>query len=192
VSIDGQPAAMIYVSANQITAQVPYEVTLGPGKVVAVTNNGTGEQYLPNITIVPAAPGLFLTSGVVGQCAALRVAASNGAVSVNSSTNLALIGDAMEFYLTGEGIYDLTDVPPDGFMVPVTESPLPQMSPTPSVTIGGVAATVLYAGVVPGGLLGLFQIDAVVPAGSTTGNSVPVLITIGGVTTQVGATIAVK
>ena len=78
VSIDGQPAAMIYVSANQITVQVPYEVTIGANKVVAVTNNGVGEQYLPNITTVATAPGLFLSSGVVGQCAALRYAASTG------------------------------------------------------------------------------------------------------------------
>jgi uncharacterized protein (TIGR03437 family) len=188
VSIDGQPAAMIYVSANQITVQVPYEVTIGVGKVVAVTNNGVGESYLPNITTVAAAPGLFLTSGVVGQCAALRYAASNGAESVNSSTSLALVGDVIVFYLTGEGIYDLTDVPPDGFIAQTAVA----MSPPPSVIIGGVAATVQYAGTVPGGLLGLFQMNVVVPAGSTTGNSVPVSITIGAGITQVGATIAVK
>ena len=116
----------------------------------------------------------------------------DGAESVNSSTSLALVGDVIVFYLTGEGIYDLTDVPPDGYVVPVAENPLPQMSPLPSVIIGGVAATVQYAGVVPGGLLGLFQINVVVPAGTTTGNLVPVSITIGGVSTQVGATVAIK
>jgi uncharacterized protein (TIGR03437 family) len=192
VTIDGQPAAMIYASANQITVQVPYEVTIGTGKVVAVTNNSVSEAYLPNVTTTATAPGLFLTNGVSGQCAALRYAASNGAESVNSSSSLALVGDVIVFYLTGEGIYDLVDSPADGYIVPVTESPLPQLNPLPSVTIGGVAATVQYAGPVPGGLLGLLQVNAVVPAGTTTGNSVPVSITIGSGVTQAGATIAVK
>jgi uncharacterized protein (TIGR03437 family) len=192
VTIDGQSAAMIYVSANQITVQVPYEVTIGTGKVITVTNNGVSEAYLPNITTTTTAPGLFLVSGVVGQCAALRYAASNGAESVNSSSSAALVGDVIVFYLTGEGIYDLVDTPPDGFIIPVTENPLPQLSPLPSVLIGGVAATVQYAGPVPGGLLGLLQVNAVVPAGSTTGNSTPVSITIGTASTQIGATIAVK
>jgi uncharacterized protein (TIGR03437 family) len=190
VTIGGAPAAMIYASANQITVQVPYEVTIGPGIPVAVTNNGVGETYLPTITTTANAPGLFLASGVVGQCAALRY--SSGVESVNSTSSQALVGDVIVFYLTGEGIYDLLDPVPDGYIVPLTENPLPQLNPLPSVSIGGVAAAVQYAGPVPGGLLGLLQINAVVPAGSATGNAVPVVITIGGVSTQVGATVAIK
>ena len=192
VTIDGQSAAIIYVSANQLTVQVPYNVTIGLAKVVAVTNNGVAEPFLAGIDTTAAAPGLFLDSGVVGQCAALRVSAATGAFSVNSSTSAALIGDTVVLYLTGEGIYDLAVAATTGYIVPAGLSPLPQLSPLPAVTIGGVAATVSYAGVVPGGLLGLLQINAIVPAGSTTGNSVPVLVTIGGASTQVGATIAVK
>jgi uncharacterized protein (TIGR03437 family) len=79
-----------------------------------------------------------------------------------------------------------------GYIVPVTLNPLVQLNPLPTVTIGGVAAAVSYAGVVPGGLLGLLQINAMVPAGSTTGAAVPVSITIGAGTTQAGATISVK
>jgi trimeric autotransporter adhesin len=192
VTIDSQSAALLYVSANQLTVQVPYNVTIGLARVVTVTNNGVAESFLPGIDTTLTAPGLFLDAGIGGQCAAGRVSAATGAYSVNSSTNAALVGDTIVFYLTGEGIYDLATAATSGYIVPANLSPLPQMSPLPTVTIGGVAATVSYAGVVPGGLLGLFQINAIVPVGSTTGNSVPVVVTIGGVTTQAGATIAVK
>jgi len=57
VAIDGQNAAMIYVSPNQITVQVPYTVTIGPGKVVVVNNNGV--ITTTTVTTVATAPGLF-------------------------------------------------------------------------------------------------------------------------------------
>ena len=191
VAIDGQNAAMIYVSANQITVQVPYTVGIGLGKVVVVNNNGV--ITTSTVDTVATAPGLFtLTENGLGQCAALTFSMKSGTFSVNGSTSAALIGDIMVFYLTGEGIYDLTPSPATGYVVPANLNPLPQLSPAPAVTIGGAAATVQYAGPVAGGLLGLLQINAVVPATATTGNAVPVSITIGTGTTQAGATIVVK
>ncbi|HEV1286771.1 MAG TPA: IPT/TIG domain-containing protein [Bryobacteraceae bacterium] len=190
-TIDGQSAAMIYVSANQITLQVPYTVTLGSGKVVTVNNNGV--IMSTTVTTVATAPGFFtLTENGLGQCAALTFSMKTGTFSVNGSTSPALAGDIMVFYMTGEGIYDLTPSPATGYVVPAALSPLPQLNPLPAVTIGGAAATVQYAGPVAGGLLGLLQVNAVVPATSTIGNAVPVSITIGAGTTQVGATIVVK
>jgi uncharacterized protein (TIGR03437 family) len=191
VSIDGQSAAMIYVSANQITVQVPYTVTLGAGKVVVVNNNGVMSST--TVTTVATAPGFFtLTENGLGQCAALTFSMKTGTFSINGTTSAALAGDIMVFYMTGEGIYDLTPSPATGYVVPANLNPLPQLSPLPVVTIGGAAATVQYAGPVAGGLLGLLQVNAVVPATATTGNAVPVSITIGTGTTQIGATIVVK
>lgn len=191
VAIDGQNAAMIYVSANQITVQVPYTVTIGLAKAVAVNNNGV--IATTTVDTAATAPGLFALAGNgLGQCAALTYSMKSGTFSVNGTTSPALIGDIMVFYLTGEGIYDLTPSPATGYVVPANLNPLPQLSPLPAVTIGGAAATVQYAGPVAGGLLGLLQINAVVPAAATTGNAVPVSITIGTGTTQAGATIVVK
>jgi uncharacterized protein (TIGR03437 family) len=190
VAIDGQNAAMIYVSANQITVQVPYTVTIGLARVVVVNNNGA--IALGAVDTAATAPGLFLDSGVVGQCAALTYSMKTATFSLNGTTSAALVGDIMVFYLTGEGIYDMTASPATGYIVPATLNPLPQLNPLPAVTIGGVAATVQYAGPVVGGLLGVLQINAVVPVGATTGNAVPVSITIGAGTTQAGATIVVK
>jgi uncharacterized protein (TIGR03437 family) len=182
---------MIYVSADQITVQVPYTVTMGPGKVVVVNNNGVIASS--TVTTVATAPGLFALAGNgLGQCAALTYSMKSGTFSVNGGTSPALAGDIMVFYMTGEGIYDLTPSPATGYVVPANLNPLPQLSPVPAVSIGGAPATVQYAGPVAGGLLGLLQINAVVPASATTGNAVPVSITIGAGTTQAGATIVVK
>ncbi len=191
VAIDGQNAAMIYVSANQITVQVPYTVTIGSGKAVAVNNNGIIAST--TVTTVATAPGLFTLAGNgLGQCAALTYSMKSGTFSVNGTTSPAMIGDIVVLYLTGEGIYDLTPSPATGYVIPVNQNPMPQLSPLPAVTIGGAAATVQYAGPVAGGLLGLLQINAVVPAAAATGNAAPVSVTIGTGTTQAGAAIAVK
>jgi len=191
VAIDGQNAAMIYVSANQITVQVPYTVGLGLAKVVVVNNNGA--IAMGTVDTAATAPGLFaLNANGIGQCAALTYSMKSATFSVNGTTSAALVGDIMVFYMTGEGIYDLTASPATGYIIPATLNPLPQVSPLPAVTIGGAAAVVQYAGPVVGGMLGVLQINAVVPVGTTTGNAVPVSITIGAGTTQEGATIVVK
>jgi uncharacterized protein (TIGR03437 family) len=191
VAIDGKNAAMIYVSADQITVQVPYTVTLGLARVVAVNNNGVIASGTVDTTAT--APGLFaLNANGLGQCAALTYSMKNGTFSVNGTAGAALAGDIIVFYLTGEGIYDLTPSPATGYIVPVGLTPLPQLSPLPTVMIGGAVATVQYAGPVVGGMLGVVQINAVVPAGSTKGNAVPVVVTIGAGTTQVGSTVVVK
>jgi uncharacterized protein (TIGR03437 family) len=191
IMIDGQSAPIIYVSANQITVQVPYTVTIALARPVVVDDNGVLATGAVDTTAT--APGLFALNGNgLGQCAALTYSMKSGTFSVNGTTSPALIGDIMVLYLTGEGIYDLTASPATGYVIPATLNPLPQLNPLPAVTIGGAPATVQYAGPVVGGLLGVLQINAVVPVGSTTGNATPVSVTIGTGTTQAGATIAVK
>jgi uncharacterized protein (TIGR03437 family) len=190
VSIDGVPAPIIYLSANQITVQVPYEVSIATGRPVVVNNGSV--QSLGQVDTTAVAPGLFTLAGSgVGQCAALTFSQKSGAFSVNGTASPALIGDIIVFYLTGEGIYDPVS-PADGYINPTPIPGSPQLSPLPTVTIGGAAATVLYAGPVSGAMLGLLQINATVPASATLGNATPVIISIGGVSTQTGATVATK
>jgi uncharacterized protein (TIGR03437 family) len=58
-----------------------------------------------------------------------------------------------------------------------------------TVTIGGVNATVQFAGL-SAGFVGLYQVNAVVPAGLTVGPAVPVVISQNGVASNT-ATIAI-
>jgi uncharacterized protein (TIGR03437 family) len=59
-----------------------------------------------------------------------------------------------------------------------------------SVTIGGKSAQVLYAGAAPGLVEGVVQINAVVPAGVAA--NAAITVTIGGVTSPAGVTVAVR
>jgi uncharacterized protein (TIGR03437 family) len=164
-----------------------------------VLTNGTNPPANTTVTVAPTAPGLFSADGSgTGEAAAINTSATTGAVTLNSTTSPAHIGDTVSFYLTGEGNYNTTLLQGavttnTGFIIPLTLSPLPQISPTPTVQIGGVDASagVGYAGVVPGSIIGVLQINVVVPTGSSTGASVPVVISIGGNSTQSGMTINV-
>ena len=189
-TVDGQSAPVVYASLNQVTIQVPFEVTTGAGKNVVVDN---GTQATALVTINSTAPGLFTADGSgTGQAAALNYNAATGAYTLNSSTTPAKIGDTVILYLTGEGDYNFSLLTGavntnTGFIIPATLSPLSQMNPMPLVTIGGVDASagVAYAGPLPGSLLGLLQINVTVPTGSATGSAVPISVNIGGVSTQV-------
>jgi uncharacterized protein (TIGR03437 family) len=194
VTVDGKAAPLIFVSQNQISIQVPYEATAGNGKVVVVTN-GANPAANGTVVIAATAPGIFTADGSgTGQAAALNYNATTMLYSLNSSTNTARIGDTVILYLTGEGNYNATPLAGTtntGYVIPLTLSPLPQVSPLPVVTIGGAAAVVAYAGPLPGSILGLLQINVAVPVGSTTGVAVPVVVTIGGIATQANVTLAI-
>ena len=49
--------------------------------------------------------------------------------------------------------------------------------------IGGAPASVQFSGLAPG-MVGTYQVNAVVPSGSATGDTVPVAISIGGITSN--------
>ena len=76
----------------------------------------------------------------------------------------------------GTGFGPVTNQPATG--AAASASPLSQTILTPTVTIGGVPAHVLFSGLTPTSV-GLNQIKAEVPAGVTGGNAVPVIVSIG-------------
>jgi uncharacterized protein (TIGR03437 family) len=194
VTIGGVSAPILYVSTNQVTAQVPYEVGVGAGQQVVVTN-GANPPATALVTISATAPGIFTADGSgEGEAAAVNTGATSGLVTINSTTSPANIGDTVSLFLTGEGNYNLVPLSGatnTGYIIPPTLTPLPQMSPLPTVHIGGVDASpgISYAGVVPGSIIGVLQINVVVPLGSATGQTVPVTVTIGGVSAQANVTL---
>ena len=69
------------------------------------------------------------------------------------------------------------------------------MTTTPiTVTLGGVAlpaSDILYLGLVPGSISGLYQLNIRIPTTAPEGN-LPLVVTIGGQQTQSGATMPVQ
>jgi uncharacterized protein (TIGR03437 family) len=191
VTIDGKNAAMVYVSSDMVTVQVPYDATVGTQRNVVVDNNGAHASG--KVDIIAAAPAIFTFDGSgVGQAAALTFSMHTSLLTLNGAASPLHAGDIAVLYITGEGDYYHGVSPTNGYVIPASLNPLPQLSPLPVVTIGGAAATVQYAGPLPGGMLGVLQINAVVPAGFTPASAVPVTVTIGGVTSQAGVTLVVK
>lgn len=183
------PAPIVFAQANQINCQVPFAMTPGPGLKLRVIYNSIASNPF-TFDGVAAEPGIFtVDSSGRGQSAALNYAVSPPAYSLNSSSNPVTKGGVLILYLTGGGA--INPLPsPEGQLIPA--SPVPVLVNTPSVTIGGEAASVISATAVPGALGGLVQLNVNVPSSVATGKELPVLVTIAGRPSPLTATVAVK
>lgn len=193
VLFDGVPAPLLATSSGQIAAVVPYSVTGQTVVQVAHVLESTLPVYTgaaivssPSVTIpvVASAPGIFTAnSSGTGQ---ISMANQNG--TLNSATAPAPKGSTVTFYATGEG-----QTSPAGVTGGVNSgSVLPKPLLNVSVTIGGVTAQVVYAGAAGGDVAGVLQVNVVVPSTVTSGNAVPVMLTVGTAQSQAGATMAVQ
>ena len=183
VLFDGVAAPLVFVSSGQISAVTPYFGTSKATTHVQVEYLGTRSDPFP-VPVAAAAPGLFTADATgQGQGAILN----QDGVTHNSTKAPESPGSVVVLWGTGEGVTDPPGV--DGRpAVDVLPKPVAQVS----VQIGGLPATVQYAGATPYNMPGLFQINVVVPLNVQTGDSVPVKVTIGGATSQAAVTVAVR
>jgi uncharacterized protein (TIGR03437 family) len=145
VSIGGAAAIVIGANPSQVNFIVPGSIPQGPA-TVSVQAAGR-ELAAGQATIVASSPGIFLSDAAeIAQPGAIEN--QNG--TLNLAANPALPGSTISIYGTGYGALDASG------SAPVT------------VYISGSPATVLYSGPVPGSV-GLWQINALVPAGTPSG-----------------------
>jgi uncharacterized protein (TIGR03437 family) len=179
VMFNGVAAPVIYSLATQVAVVVPYEVS-GATAQVTVSYKGQTSAAFP-VTVAAAVPGLFTAnSSGTGQAAAL-----NQDTSGNSVTHPAPPGSVIVLFATGEG-----QTTPAGVDGKLAVAPLPKPVQKVTVTIGGLPATVDYAGGAPGEVAGVMQVNATIPAG-VFGSAVPIVVQVGNFKSQAGATIAV-
>jgi uncharacterized protein (TIGR03437 family) len=182
ILFDGTPAPIVYVSATQASAIVPYDTANKSSVNVVVENNGRRSPAFP-LAITPSAPGLF-SRDFSGRNQAVAFNQNN---SVNSSSNPANPGDIVVLYGSGEG-----QTLPGGLDGRLADAnTLPRPLQTVSATIGGLPAQVVYAGAVPGQTAGLFQVNLRIAADTASGNQ-PVVVRVGNTPSQTGLTIAVR
>ncbi len=182
ILFDGIPAPLVYVSSSLASAVVPYFGATKATTHVQVEYQGVRSDPL-EIPVTPTAPGLF-TADASGQ--GEGVILNEDGMTPNSPSSPAAPGSLVILSGTGEGVTDPPGV--DGRpAIGVLPKPLAQVS----VEIGGLPATVEYAGAAPGAIPGLFQIKARMSQDVTPGDSVPVQVTIGSMTSQSGVTVAV-
>jgi uncharacterized protein (TIGR03437 family) len=183
VLFDGVPAPIIYAGATQISAVVPYFGATKATTHVQVEYQGVRSESLA-IPVAATAPGLFSADFTgKGQGAIFN----QDGITRNGSASPASPGSIVTIWGTGEGITN-----PPGVDGRAAIDVLPKPVASVSVDIGGLPASITYAGAAPGVIPGVFQINAQIPDGVQPGNQVPVHVVIGGKSSQDGLTIAVR
>jgi uncharacterized protein (TIGR03437 family) len=122
-----------------------------------------------------------------------QAAAVNGSGGFNGSGNPASQGNTIVIYLTGEGQTLPAGV--TGKVTTVSTASSGPLTPQPVqplvVTVGGRPAAVTFFGEAPGMVSGAMQINALIPDGLPAGN-LPLTVSLGGVNSQSGVTVAVQ
>ena len=170
VLIGGVAAPVIYAGQNQVDAVVPWEL-IGQTETTIVVNNADGSSAPSTVKVATSNPGIFTLDGKQGVIlrAALR------------SSPPAFRGEYLRIYATGLGA--VSNRPATG--IAASDSKLSNAALKPTVTIGGVPAIVGFAGLAPQGvnpaMIGVYQLDVLVPASAPEGDAVPVVVTSGSV-----------
>jgi uncharacterized protein (TIGR03437 family) len=172
VLLGNQPLPILYTSTGQMNVQVPYGVPVNTQYPLTVQHGNT--LSLPQSLVVAAAqPGIFTVNQQgTGQGSIVK----SDQVTLAQPGTPAAVGETIVIYCTGLGA--VTPAVKEGSPAPTTP-PLSTTVNTVTVTIGGKAAQVAFAGLTPG-YAGLYQVNAVVPVGITTGDAVPVLLSVAG------------
>jgi uncharacterized protein (TIGR03437 family) len=168
VKIGTFKARLLYVSPTQINAQAPVELT-DQTTQVKVSTGGLDTDPV-TMKVLPYDPGLFTFDGnPAGPAAALK--ADYSAVSAASP---ALRGSVIMLFGTGFGPVS----PSVGSGQPGKDSQNLTVQ-TPLVLFGDRPGKVLYSGLAPG-LVGVYQVNVEVPADAPTGDSISIVVGIGG------------
>ena len=181
VLFDGTAAPLIYTSATQLAAVVPYAVEGRATTQVQVEYEGRRSNTIA-LPVINAAPALFTAdSSGRGQGAILN---QNG--TLNAATNQADRGSVVVLYLTGEGATN-----PNGVDGKPNASPAPQPKLPVTVSIGGIDAQILYAGGAPGLVAGVMQINVRIPQSVQSGQ-LPIIVNVGSASSRPNVTVAVQ
>ncbi len=162
VTFNNIPAPLFFVSVVQINAQVPFELMAGAGTVTVQVTRGSETTMEQPIGIAAVSPGIFTFNQQGTGPGAILHAADFQPVSESAP---AQPGEFLAIFCTGLG-----PVQPEvasGDVAPSSE-PLARTVTLPMVNIAGIAADVAFSGLAPG-FVGLYQVNAQVPAGVPSG-----------------------
>jgi trimeric autotransporter adhesin len=159
VRFDGVPAPLFYAQANQINAQVPYTVAGNATTNIEVLYQGVSVNTT-TATVASSAPGVFSI-------------AINQDGTYNSANNPASSGAYLTIYATGEGLTDGPNISGEPAAAPYPQPNLPV-----TATLGGVPAQIVWAGSAPG-LVGLLQVNLLIPGPYLPSGAAPLQLTVG-------------
>ncbi len=164
-------ATLVYATPAQLSVTIPYGVNLPSTSMVIESESLRSAPVV--LPVVRSAPAIFtVDASGKGQGAIL-----NENASVNSAANPSAKGSVVVFYGTGGGA--------------LTAERLPRLASPVSVTIGGINAEVLYAGIAPGLVQGAIQVNARIPVDTPSG-SLPVVLQVGDGRSPADVTLSVQ
>jgi len=161
VSVGGQHAVVMYISATQVNAQVPLSVGLGQQPVAVTDANGTSPAA--TVTVNSFQPGLCQSFQFGGNEYLAAVVNGTSTYVLPSTANLSGLtsrpahpGELISFFGNGFGAV----APNPGQSQTVQQSN--QLVAPLEIYFGQTRANVQYAGLAPG-YIGLYQFNVVVP-----------------------------
>ena len=180
VSIGGLDAPVLYASATQVAAIVPYGVT-GHTSQVAVKYQGRVSNTVV-VALAASAPSLF----TVNQSGTGPAAALNVPNTFNTAVDPVRVGDFISLYATGEG-----QTVPAGVDGQLGGSAAAHPLLPVSVSVDGIPAVVQYSGGIQDQVAGLMQVNVQIPSGVKPGGYVPMTLSVGDVESSPAVWIAV-
>jgi uncharacterized protein (TIGR03437 family) len=196
VEINGERVPLTYVGPTQLNAQIPTVASTGTLQLRVISKSGQAEMASEPFTVNVQnySPAFFTFNSNGKNVAAVHqdgTFATDPAVlpgAAAGTVRLVRGGDIISLYATGLGptnpVWQAGEIPDRTAAI----------RERLTVTIGGTALApedVLYAGLVPGYISGLYQINLRVPA-TVAGGEVPIMLGIGGVNSTAGTVINVQ
>jgi uncharacterized protein (TIGR03437 family) len=201
-AVTGNAKVYIAVSYNAVaSSQYAANVVAADPGIFTTNASGTGQgailnsDYTANSSAVAAKTGNTVMIYVAG----LGTPTSTGTNTTQTTQAFPKQCISTAAYM---GTVNGQSVPPnpvwaniDGAVIHnawlATKTFPPCFATAPTVSIGGKAATVTYAGFVADSVAGLYQINATIPTSVTAGTAVPVVVTVGTASSPAGVTMAV-
>jgi uncharacterized protein (TIGR03437 family) len=181
-TIGGRVAPLYFASPGQVNLQIPWTLAgLTQAPIQATVDGETSNLQM--VSLAPFGPGIFTMDATGTGQGAILIAPTD---QLAAPDHPVLRGEYISIFCTGLGA--VTNQPATG--APALAMPLSFTLIMPTVSIGGAEAVVSYSGLAPG-FAGLYQVNAIVPEGTSAGSAVPVVLSIGGVTSNT-VTIAVQ
>jgi len=185
VSMDGESIPLLYTSGGQVNAVVPYNLPTDARHQLLV-QEGSSLSVPQSVIVGVARPGVFtVDSSGTGQGEIFTADPAGNQILADANAP-ATAGDVLVIYCAGLGAVN----PP---LVAGAAAPLGSLTTTVApvtVTIGGMPAVVMFAGLTPGSS-GLYQVNAVAPAGLPTSDATALQLSVAGQNSAV-VTLAVR
>jgi uncharacterized protein (TIGR03437 family) len=164
VTVNGTAAPVLYVSSTQITFLVPSSISPANGVFYATiaVSNGSAQSNQVTVYTSNTSPGVIsLAASGIGP-----VAAQHSNFTTIGATSPAQANESVILYLVGLGA--VTPAPADGAAASATT--LSNVTAPVGVNIQNETATTSFVGLTPTAT-GLYQINAAIPAGVSSGIS---------------------